>query len=412
MSVPRYFAAEGNACSTSPKRLARAWRSARVWPSPGSPSSRRTASQANPAGTGLVISEVYGAAATPARTLQRTTSSSSTTRPGPPIDLSARIVDPVPLAREHGSTPRGNVALTGVDAPPRARRFLVVQQGGCTARSAPTSPDRRTPTGARSTMAARSGQVILAERHRPRSPAAPATWPAHAASSTWSATATAAPRSRARPPADRADRAPRSASRNAAAPTPTTTPPTSRRPRRRPPADVRRGCRPAAAGRSPAPSPRSRAPATPRRYVGDIAPPGRGHRALPDRRLQRLLPPDRRHRRRDDATPGASDGIFVFGSAPTRPPRRALGDSVEVVRRGHRVQRPDRDHGRRRVTDVDAGAADRRHRRSRPRTRTDRGRPRGARGRAARADRRLHGDQHLQHQPRSPRSAWPPAPSR
>ena len=56
--------------------------------------------------------------------------------------------------------------------------------------------------------------------------------------------------------------------------------------------------------------------------------PGRRHRALPDRRLQRLLHPDRHRRHR--ATPGASDAIFVFApELPTRRgPRRRL---VEVT---------------------------------------------------------------------------------
>ena len=57
---------------------------------------------------------------------------------------------------------------------------------------------------------------------------------------------------------------------------------------------------------------------------------GQGHRGLPHRRLQRLLHPDPRHRRRPDpATHKASDGIFVY--SPATVARVKIGDYVQVT---------------------------------------------------------------------------------
>ncbi len=96
-----------------------------------------------------------------------------------------------------------------------------------------------------------------------------------------------------------------------------------------------------------------------------------------------------------DATPGASDAIFVFGSAAAA--KVHLGDFVHGAGQGERVRRYDGDRRHRRQ----------RHRAARrPRPRhpggdrlpDDRRRARGPRGRAPGADERVHGDRQLRHQ--------------
>ena len=66
---------------------------------------------------------------------------------------------------------------------------------------------------------------------------------------------------------------------------------------------------------------------------------GRRHRGVPGRWLQRLLPPDRRHRRRHRRTPGASDADLRLrrDSAPAGTP--AVGDLRRGDRPGQRVRR-------------------------------------------------------------------------
>ena len=118
------------------------------------------------------------------------------------------------------------------------------------------------------------------------------------------------------------------------------------------------------------------------------------------RRLQRLLPPDRRHGRRDRRHPGRL-------RRDLRLRRRRLHQRPGPGDR--RLGRGDRRRlgvpGATQITASAAGAsrpghpARRRHRAGDGVPDDDRGRARGARGRAARADRHLHRDQRLQHQP-------------
>ena len=113
---------------------------------------------------------------------------------------------------------------------------------------------------------------------------------------------------------------------------------------------------------------------------------------LPDRRLQRLLHPDRRHRRRRRRDAGASDGIFVF-TGGLDASAFALGDGVEVVGTVTEFSGQTQISATT-VTKTDTGT---RHRLGGGLPDHGRG-PRGPRGRAAGPDQHLHGDQHLRHQ--------------
>ena len=122
--------------STSPKRLA-ALASAALAVA-GFTVLAPTASQANPAGTDLVISEVYGAAAATPEPPSTPTSSSSTTAAarGRPL----RQVRPLPV-RDRPSAQAPN--LTGSIALPGA--YYLVQEGrGANGGSLPT-PDAPAP---------------------------------------------------------------------------------------------------------------------------------------------------------------------------------------------------------------------------------------------------------------------------
>ena len=98
-------------------------------------------------------------------------------------------------------------------------------------------------------------------------------------------------------------------------------------------------------------SPRSRAPTPTRRRTPAETRDDRGRRdrRVPHRRLQRLLPGDRRHRRRAPTRPRVPPTRSSC-SARSPPARSAIGDSVRVTGNGQEFQGDDRD---RRAADGD-----------------------------------------------------------
>ena len=308
-----------------------------------------------------------------------------------------------------GAVPRPPPAPASVQSPPlhgivpAGGHYLVAEAAGA---AGPRPPRRRDATGTIAD-ARQAGQVALATGTAALTPSAGNV--ADPASSTSSATAAATrlrghgADARRLSQHDLASRAARPAR------TPTTTRPTSppATPTRRTPASD--PAAPAGPGRR-RPSPRSRAPAPPARWPARPSrTDGRRHRGVPHRRPQRLLHPDRRHRRRARRRPhDASDAIFVFGVAPAaaRSPSATTSQVTGTVSEFNGI------------TEITPAAA-RRHvarrpaRPGRPRRRSRPARPptpaaRSLEGDAARTrPGDLHGHQHLLAPTSTPRSAWP-----
>ena len=249
------------------------------------------------------------------------------------IDL-AGTLGAVPLGRRHLQPQRSHAAQR-FGARQRAtscRRWPPARTGRRARRPSPANavdqPERQRPARCSSPTRA---TVLTAPPRPARSPATPAILDlvGYGATNTFEttvATGAGAPRP--------------SIARTRPATTPTTTPPTSpppparrRSPRRRRPVDPR-------PTRSRRRSRRSRAPARTSPLAGRTwSPRRRGHGGVPDRRLQRLLPADRRHRRRPpDLAPTTppTPSSCSLGAPPALP---GVGDHVAGHRQGHRVRR-------------------------------------------------------------------------
>ena len=113
--------------------------------------------------------------------------------------------------------------------------------------------------------------------------------------------------------------------------------------------------------------------------------------------------PGRRHR------PAASDAVFVYGNS-SMPAGVAIGDSVQVTGAVSEFAGLHRDHPGRRRRDRARALGDGHG--PRDRLPDDRGRPRGARGRAARPDRRRSRSPTASAPTSTARSAWRPATTR
>ncbi len=274
------------------------------------------------AGTGLVISEVYGAGGNAGADLNA--DFVEIYNPTGAADLARGKSRPVPLRDGSAARPltRARAARS-----PAGEHYLVPDEHRRHRRRRCRRPTHQPGHP----MAASGGQVLAGHRHHARDHRPPATIAGTTRpSSTWSATAA------------------RATTFEGAGTGPTLTATTSaaqrrgrrhRRQRRR----LRRGAAPtpvaaaccdaAAAGEPTRPSPRSRAPTPPvaarRRHRHH---PGRRHRGVPDRWLQRLLHPDRGHRRRQRRHPRRlRRGVRLRRPAP------AAGDPADRrLRRGDR----------------------------------------------------------------------------
>ena len=263
--------------STSPKRLAALASAAMV---AAGLTVLAPPAQASPAGDGLVINEVYGAGGNSGAVLKADFVELYNPTAGP-IDLLGTYV----AYRSATNGLGGAVALRGTL--PAGETYLVQMSAAGSIGADLPAPDKVASPSIN--MAAAGGQVLLQEGFGPV--AAIGDLAGATASSTWSGSAPATGASRV-PPAPRPPRASRPTA--PAVPTPTTTPPTS-----------------------PSPPPRlTPVAACPRRcsFTGTIAQiqgantPTSPHlddtvtttgvvtAPVPDRRVQRLLPADRRHR--------------------------------------------------------------------------------------------------------------------
>ena len=327
--------------STSPKRLA-VLASAAV--AVAGVTVLAPSAQAEPGRHGLVITEVYGGG----RQQPAPTYNADFVELGNPT---GSAIDLIGMSLQYRSArgrtggrldgPAGTIAagtpLPGQDELQRRERRRPADAG---------------PRAAAIAMAAGGGQVLLRQRRGAVDPGG------DLAGRRGSSTRSASPR---RPPPLEA----------AAGPAPPATPERQRNRRRRHRRQLRRLRRSARPPRRVRlrrrrrhlhrlRSPRSRAPddTTPQARQ-DRHDHRRGHRALPDRRLQRLLHPDRRHRRRHRPDAGRLRRASSSSSAPAASAAiPALGDTVERDRPGHRVRRPDPDrHHRHRRIRRDGGVA-------------------------------------------------------
>ncbi len=302
-----------------------------------SPLALTTSASANPAGDGLVISEVYlnGGSAGATYTNKYVEIYNPTAAP---INLTGMSVQ-YRSGTGTGSAARA-IALTGTVAGGRLLRALRRHERRQRCRGPERRPDERiNPGGGAGTLFLATGTAAINPTSTPASVVDLVGWGTTTASEGTSAS---------RGQREHQPPAPEGRQRREQG---------HRRQQRR---LLRAGAVPGhrlhapAAGRSssPARSPRSRAPTPRPRRTPVTSPPPRGvvTATYPTGGFNGFFLQTDGTGGATDATPGASDAIFVFGSAAMAA-NPVVGEYLQVVGTGQRVRRPHRDHAGRRWRD-------------------------------------------------------------